>query len=192
MSMLSKTIRLSLVTTGALCLAASALAQPTTTKEKVAGNATVTTKQLKGEVVQVKGDSLVAKMMPGGEHRLFAIPPGKMATIDGHQMALNKVKPGTVLTADVTITETPVIDRTVTTLNGTVWHSSPNTVILTLENGENRQYDVPEGTKFTVNGQERSAMELRPGMTVTATKIVEQPRVEISQTAAVTGKSPTS
>jgi hypothetical protein len=175
-----------------LALAASAFAQAATTKERVPGTAKVTEKQLKGEVVEVKGDSLVAKMIPGGEHRLFAIPSGKMAKVDGVDIPLNKVKPGTVLTADVTISELPVVDRTVTTLKGTVWYSSPKTVILTLENGENRQYEVPDDLKFNVDGQERSAMELRPGMKVTATKVVEQPHVEISQTSTVTGKSPTS
>jgi hypothetical protein len=82
-------------------------------------------------------------MIPGGNYRLFQLKPGKTATIDGVEMPLNKAPIGSVLTADVTVTETPIVDRTTTTLKGKVWVSSPTSVIVTLENGENRQYDVP-------------------------------------------------
>jgi hypothetical protein len=105
-------------------------------------------------------------------------------------MPLNKVRTGTMLTAYVTVTERPVVDRTITTLKGTVWHASPTTVILTLENGENRQYDVPPGLKFDVEGQMKDAMDLRPGLKITATKIVESPRTEVAESNVVTGEAP--
>ena len=81
------------------------------------------------------------------ERGLQALPaePGKTATIDGKEMPLNKAPIGTVLTADVTVTETPVIDRTITTLKGKVWVAGPTSVILTLENGENKHtMSLPE------------------------------------------------
>jgi hypothetical protein len=153
-------------------LAVEASAQATQTEERVTGSAaTVTKTQLKGEVVSTKGNSLLAKMAPGGDYRLFSIEPGKTATIDGKVMPLNQVPAGTMLTADVYTTQTPITERTTTTLNGTVWSASPTAVILTLENGENRQYDVPAGLKFDVDGQMKEAMELRPGMKVHATKV---------------------
>jgi hypothetical protein len=105
-------------------------------------------------------------------------------------MPLNKAPIGTVLTADVTVTETPIVDRTITTLKGKVWVSSPTSVILTLENGENRQYDVPQGFMFDVDGRKVEAMQLRPGMNLTATKIVESPRTEITTDSVVTGVGP--
>ena len=82
-------------------------------------------------------------------------------------MPLNKAPIGTVLTADVTVTETPVVDRTITTLKGKVWVAGPTSVILTLESGENKQYDIPSGFKFDVDGKKVEAMELRPGMNIT-------------------------
>jgi hypothetical protein len=181
------TIRVLAIVVGTLGLAVGAAAQATQTTEKVAGTAQVTQHQMKGEVAYVKGDSLIARMIPNGEYRLFHLKPGKTAAIDGKVMPLNQAKPGTVLTADVIVTETPVVDRTTTTLKGTVWHSSPTTVILTLENGENRQYEVPKGLKFNVDGDMKEAMELREGMKITATKVVEVPRVEITQDTVVTG-----
>jgi hypothetical protein len=171
----------------ALGLAAGAAAQATHTTEKVPGTATVSHHRLNGEVVYVSGDSLVAKMIPSGEYRLFLLRPGKTATVNGKVMALNQVSKGTALTADVTVTQTPVVDRTITTVKGTVFWASPRSVILTLENGENRQYDVPEGLKVDVGGTMKEPMELRPGMKVTATKVVEVPRTEITQDSVVTG-----
>jgi hypothetical protein len=40
----------------------------------------------------------------------------------------------------------------------------PISVILTLENGENQAFKIPEGQKFTVNGQEVDAWGLKKGM----------------------------
>ena len=154
------------------------------------GTPKVTRLQLKGEVAHLQGDYLIVKMIPAGTYRLFQLKPGKTATIDGAVMPLNKVPLGTVLTADVTVTETPVIDRTVTTLKGKVWVSAPTSVIVTLENGENKQDHVPSGFMFDVDGQKLEAMQLRPGMNLTATKIVESPRTEITTDAVVNGVCP--
>jgi hypothetical protein len=185
-----KTLGVLVVATIALGLATNAAAQATQTKQSVPGAAKVTTTQLNGEVASVQGDSLIVRMIPGGDYRLFQLRPGKTATIDGVVMPLNQVKPGTILTAYVTVSERPVVDRTITSLKGTVWQASPKTVILTLENGENRQYEVPPGLKFDVDGQMKEAMELRPGMKISATKVVEAPRTEITESNVVTGLGP--
>ena len=100
---------------------------------------------------------------------------------------MTSLAPGTSLTASVAMMETPVVDRTVETLTGTVWQAGPTTVVLTLANGENRQYDVPAGMKFNVDGAMKEAMELRPGMKVTATKVVESPRMELATDSVITG-----
>ena len=183
-------VRVLAVAVAAVSLSSSAWAQATQTKQSVPGAPKVTTTRLKGEVAYLQGDYLIAKMIPSGTYRLFQLKPGKTATIDGVAMPLNKAPIGTVLTADVTVTETPVTDRTVTTLKGKVWVAGPTTVILTLENHENHEYDIPPGMKFDVDGKKVEAMELRPGMNVTATKIVEAPRTEITTDNVVTGVGP--
>ena len=184
------TFRVIAIAASALSLTVFASGQATQTKEKVPGTPKITTSQLKGEVTYIKGDDLIAKMIPTGEYRLFHLKPGKTATIDGKVMPLNKVKTGTVLTAHVTVTEREIVDRTVTTLKGTVWYATPTSVILTLENGENRQYEVPQGLKFNVDGQMKEAMELKPGQKVTATKVVEAPYIEVTEDNVVTGVGP--
>jgi hypothetical protein len=183
-------MRVLAVAAAALSLAGSAWAQAKETKQAVPGAPKVATSQLRGEVAYIQGDYLIAKMIPGGNYRLFQLRPGKTATIDGVVMPLNKAPIGTLLTANVTVTERPIVDRTITTLKGKVWVSSPTSVILTLENGENRQYDVPPGMRFDVEGKKLDAMELRQGMNLTATKIVESPRTEITTDNVVTGVGP--
>ena len=190
----SGTLRVFAVAAAAMAtmsLAVSAWAQPTQTQQSLPSKTPkVTTTQLKGEVAYLQGDYLVAKMVPSGTYRLFVLKPGKTATIDGAVVPLNKAPIGTLLTANVTVTETPVIDRTISTLKGKVWVAGPTSVILTLENGENKQYHVPEGMKFDVDGKKLEAMELRPGMNLTATKIVESQRTEVTTDNVVTGVGP--
>jgi hypothetical protein len=186
--LVSKVARAFMIGTAMLSLTALAGAQPTqNTQTLTKGAAKVSAMQLKGEVITAKGSQLVVRMIPGGEYRLFVIKPGQTATVDGTVTPLASVAPGTILTASVALTETPVVDRTVTTLTGTVWHAGPTTVVLTLANGENRQYDVPKGMKFDVDGQMKEAMELRPGMKITATKVVEAPRMEVASDSVITG-----
>ena len=71
--------------------------------------------------------------------------------------------------------------------------ASPTSIIVTLDtpNGqENKQYEVPSGFMFDVDGKKLSAMELRPGMKLTATKIVEEPVSVITKDVVVTGVAP--
>jgi len=92
-----------------------------------------------------------------------------------------------VLTATVTTTTQPVTVRTTAVVNGTVWYASGNTVILTLENGENRSYNVPDSYRFVVEGKPASVRDLRQGMKVTGEKVTAQPTTEVSSTTVVKG-----
>ncbi len=79
---------------------------------------------------------------------------------------------------------------TVQTVKGTVWHITPPlSVILTLEDGKNQQFKIPEDQKFNVEGQMVDAWGLRKGMIITATKIVEQEATEVTQQKTVTGQA---
>ena len=150
----------------------------------------VTTEQLSGEVVQVEGNNLVVRMA-NGELRTFSnIPDSRRATIDGKEVGVRDLTPGTKLTTTITRTESAVAVRTTNLGNGKVWHTSGNTVILILPNGETKQYTVKPDFRFIVNGKPASVSELRPGMTVSADKIVEEPKVEISTDGKIVGQAP--
>ena len=62
-------------------------------------------------------------------------------------------------------------------------------MILTLEDGKNQQFKIPEDQKFEVDGQMVDAFALRKGMIITATKITQQPAVEVTQEKTVTGEA---
>lgn len=70
-----------------------------------------------------------------------------------------------------------------------MWYVARPNIILTLPNGENRQYKVKDDYKFIVDGQKASVYDLRKGMVVKAEKIVEAPLVELTQHVAVTGSA---
>ena len=111
------------------------------------------TKEVKietGEVVAVKGNDLFVKM-PDGTIRDFPnIPESAMATVDGKKLGIHELKPGMKLQRTTVTTTTPQVVTTIETVTGKVWHVNPPvSVILTLENGQNQMFKIPEGQKFT-------------------------------------------
>jgi len=162
---------------------------PKTTKESIPGTPSVKTEKLHGTVVYAEGNDLVVKMSTG-EVREFHTPESRRFIIDGKELTTSELKPGTKLTATITTTRTPVIDRTTTIGTGKVWFVSGNTVIITLPNNENRTYKVDDNYRFNVNGAPASVHDLRKGMVISAQKIVEEPRAEIATDTEVTGTAP--
>jgi len=114
-------------------------------------------------------------------------------TIDGRDLTVHDLKPGTTLNATVITTTTPITDRTTTVGTGTVWWVAGKTVIITLPNGENRTYNVKDDYKFNVEGNPNATVsDLKKGMKISAEKIVEEPRTEIASDTVVTGQAPRS
>jgi RNase P/RNase MRP subunit p29 len=164
--------------------------QPQTTKESVKGKPSVTTEQLHGTVEYVEGNDLVVRMTDG-RIREFHVPESRKFTIDGRDLTVHDLKRGTKLSATVTTTTTPVIDRTTTVGMGTVWWVAGKTVIITLPNGENRTYTVKDDYRFNVEGNKNATVsDLKKGMKISAERIVEEPRTEIASNTVVTGQAP--
>ena len=186
----SSTWRAFVVAAASLCLATVVAAQATQTKETVpGGTAKVTTSQVAGELVAKGSNWLIAKDVHGN-YKLYNVQPGRKAIVDGVAKGLDELQMGTMLTSTASTTETPLVNRTTTITQGKVFWASPKSIIVTLENGENKQYAVPDGFKFDVDGKQISAMELRPGMKLTGTKIVEEPVTVITKDVVVTGSAP--
>ena len=175
----------SCLTLGAIVLFVATGAAQTTSQ--TTGAPTVTTERISGEVVKVEGNTLVVKMTTGELRTFSNIPDSRRATVDGTDVGVRDLKPGTLLTATITKTTTPVTVRTTTVKTATVWFVAAPTVILTHPDGTNKQYNVKDDIKFTVNGQPATVFDLKPGMVVSAEKIVEEPRFEISTTSRVVG-----
>jgi hypothetical protein len=175
-----------------LTVAAAAHAQTPPQTETVKGEAKVETVKMTGEVVSVEKGWLLAKMQPLGNYSLFKVQPGREFIIDGQKKMLNDLKPGTILTGTIVKKTTPVTVRTISSLSGSVWMVQGDYVVLTLENGENKEFRVPESFKFMVDGRPASVQDLKKGMKVTASKIVEEPQTEISTETSITGTAPKS
>ena len=54
----------------------------------------------------------------------------------------------------------------------------------------NQKFTIPKGQKFNIDGQMVDAWGLKKGMKVSATKVVEEPIVDVSQSRTVTGQMP--
>jgi RNase P/RNase MRP subunit p29 len=186
--------RTTLVQAAVLCSLALALtttAQVQTTTRTTPGQATKEVTVERGEVVLVDGNDLFVKMEDGSIRHFPNVPESARVTVDGQQLGIHDLKPGMKLQRTITTTTTPQTVTTVQTVTGTVWQVfPPNSVILTLENGQNQSFKIPKDQKFDIEGQMVDAFGLRKGMKVTATKIVEVPENVVSEERRVTGTLP--
>src|SRR4029453_9800743 len=143
----SSTWRAFVVAAASLCLATAVAAQVSQSKETVpGGTAKVVTSQVHGELVAKGSNWLIAKE-PHGNYKLYNVQAGRKAIVDGVAKTLDELQMGTMLTSTATTTETPLVNRTTTITEGKVFWASPKSIIVTLENGENKQYAVPDGFK---------------------------------------------
>lgn len=174
-----------------IAFATSMSAQVNTRSSTTSGQATHEVTVEHGEVVLVRGNDLFVKMDDGTLRHFPNVPESARATVDGQQLGIHDLKPGMKLTRTITVTSTPKTVTTVQTVTGKVWHiNPPNMVILTLEDGTNQQFAIPQGQKFNVDGRETDAWGLKKGMRISATKVVEVPEVHVHQTQQVSGKLP--
>jgi hypothetical protein len=145
----------------------------------------------RGEVIFVSGHDLILKMDNGEYRHIANVPDSTTATVDGKQIGIHQVKVGMKLEKTITTTTTPRIVTKVDTVTGKVFHVVPPlSVTLTMEDGTNQEFKIPEGQKFDVDGKMVDAWGLRPGMKVSATKVTETPETVVSQKAVLSGKMP--
>jgi LPXTG-motif cell wall-anchored protein len=177
---------------GLLCTGVACVAQDTqTTSTRQSGQQTVKTEVRSGEIVYVSGNDVVLKM-DTGEVKHFTVPDSSHFNIDGQDLTVHDLKPGMHVSRTVTTTTTPKTVETVRTVNGTVWYvNPPSTVILTLPDGTNKQYKVPDGQKFLIDGQEQSVFHLKKGMKVSGTAITDRPETVVNTSrSGVSGTAP--
>jgi hypothetical protein len=190
---LSRTTLRSLLGGGALCIALSlpSLAQVQTSKTEAHGEPVKDVTIERGEIVYVNGNSVVVKMEDGTLRHFDNVPDTVTVTVEGKQLNVHQIKPGMKVEKQTITTTTPKVVTTVSTVTGKVWHvSPPSSVILTLENGQNQEFKVPQGQKFTIDGQETDVWGLKKGMVVAAQKVTEVPETVVTQQVKRTGIAP--
>lgn len=145
----------------------------------------------RGEVVYVSGDDLMLKMEDGSIRDFHNVPESARVMVDGRELGIHDLKTGMKLERTLTVTTTPQTVTTVKSVTGKVWHVvPPSSVILRLEDGTTQQFMIPKDQKFMVDGRQTDAWGLKKGMTVTATKIVEEPVNVVEHQRQLTGSMP--
>jgi len=184
-------VRAALCTFACAMLSVGLWAQDVSEQTIKKGDASYETQMKSGTVVYVSGNDLVVRMDDTGAVQHFTVPDNVTADVDGKQLNVHQLKPGMHLTRAITTRTVPQTVKTVRTIQGRVWHvNPPNTVILTLPDNTNRQYRVPQGQTFNINGREQTVFQLRKGMNVSATVVTEEPLTTVSQTTSVSGTAP--
>jgi hypothetical protein len=188
-----RTILRNLLGAGLICtaFALGTNAQVQTRTEVSNGPATQEVKVQRGVVVYVSGNDVVIKGEDGKIRDFPNVPESARVTVDGQQLSVHDIQPGMTIEQTTITTATPRLITTIKTVSGAVWHVDPPTsVILTLENGRNQKFHIPDGTKFMVDGQPTDAFSLREGMKVSATAVTEVPETVVATEVNRTGEMP--
>ena len=174
-----------------IVVALSGSAQVQTQTTTTSGKTSHRVKVDRAEVVFVSGNDLLLRMEDGTIRHIAQVPDTSKAFVDGKEIGIYDLKAGMTLEKTTTITSTPKVVTTVRTIRGRVWHvSPPNYISLTLEDGSNQRFEIIKGQKFNVEGKMVDAWALKPGMNITATKVVEFTTMEIEQQRKLTGSLP--
>ena len=152
--------------------------------------AQTTTEKKSGTVVYASGNEVVVKLDGTGEVKHFHVANNRTFNVDGKTLGIHDLQPGMHLTRTITTTSQSRVVRSVRVVKGKVWLVHAPYVIVTLEDGTNKQYKVPNGMTFDIDGEKKDVFHLRKGMNLTATIVTETPETIVSQSTAVTGKMP--
>ena len=142
----------------------------------------------RGKVLFAKGNSVMVRELSGD--MLYTVHEDFRVHIDGKDVPVAQLKPGTDLIATITTITRPRTVQTTEVIRGTVWEVAGNSLMVTLESGERRQSVVPPGFKFFVNGEEKGVRELTRGMELRATIIQKKEEMVTESTTVVHGLPP--
>ncbi len=146
----------------------------------------VETEVKRGTVLYAKGNSLMVRE-PSGDNMLYTVPEDFRVKIDGRDVPVDQLEPGTELIATITTITRPRTVQTTQVIRGKVWEVAGNSLMVTMESGEQRQAVVPAGFKFIVDGEEKGVSELRRGMKLSATIIQKKQEMVAESTTVVHG-----
>jgi sortase A len=168
----------------------TAVAQDSTVTTIVHGESSFDTQVKNAEVVYVEGNDLVLRLENGRIEHLV-VPDSDQFTIDGEQLTVRELVPGTKLTQSITTTNTPRYVNKVRTIEGKVWHvNPPNSVILTMPDNNNQLFNIPSHAKFTIDGREKTAFDLKKGMKIKATIVSDEEHTIVESNKVASGQAP--
>jgi hypothetical protein len=140
-------------------------------------------------VLYVAGNHLVVKTQEGQVKHL-EIPDDQTFDIDGQQVKVRDLKPGTRLMQVVTTTTQDVTVSNIRTADLKVIQVIPPHLNVQLPDGTQKVLRVPEGTTFEINGKAMKLTDLREDMRIKGTVVSKTPQTVTSQSKAVAGVAP--
>jgi len=171
-------------------IAAPDKTHPSTTKIIEPPTHEVQTTHVKNaEVIHVSGHEVVVKL-ENGKFELLNLAEDFRFQVDGRNLTVHELTPGTKLSQEIHTVSTPQEVTTLRTVNGTVWSVHGPHLILSFPGGENKAYTVPDGIVFHINGQDKTVFDLRKGMDISATVLTVAPQQLVSTHTVVTGQAP--
>ncbi len=148
----------------------------------------INTEVKRGTVLYAKGNSVMVRE-PSGDDMLYTVPEDFRVRVDGRDVPVSQLKPGTELIATITTVTRPRTVQTTDVIRGKVWQVVGNSVMVTLENGERKQYVIPGRFRFNVDGEEKRVQELTRGMKLRAT-IIQTKQQRVTETTTVVSGLP--
>lgn len=171
-------------------IAAQDITHPSTTKTiEPPTHEVQTTHVQNAEVIHVSGHEVVVELQ-NGKFELLNLADDVKFQVDGKDLTVHELTPGTKLSQDIHTITTPQEVTTLRTVNGKVWHINGPHLILSFPGGETKAYTVPDGTVFHIDGQDKTVFDLRKGMNISATVLKVEPVQSITRHTVVTGQTP--
>jgi hypothetical protein len=171
-------------------IAAQDITHPSTTKTIEPPTHEVQTTQVKNaEVIHVSGHEVVVEL-ENGKFELLNLGQDFRFQVDGRDLTVHELTPGTKLSQEIHTITTPQEVTTLRTVNGKVWHVNAPHLILSFPEGENKVYTVPDGIVFHIDGEDKTVFDLRKGMNISATVLRVEPLQSVSMHTVVTGEAP--
>jgi len=171
-------------------IAAQDITHPSTTKTIAPPTHEVqATHVTNAQVIHVSGHEVVVKL-ENGKVELLNLADDVTFQVDGRDLTVHELTPGTKLSQEIHTVTTPQEVTTMRTVNGKVWHVKAPHLILSFPEGENKAYTVPDGIVFHIDGEDKTVFDLRKGMNISATVLKVEPVQSVTMHTVVTGQAP--
>ena len=149
---------------------------------------TVTTHEIKdGTVIYTHENQLLVEMSDGSA-RLVDVDPDFRFDVEGKKVATADLKPGMKLKANVTVTQTPRTVKVTEVKEGTIVSIVGQNITIRTADGVKMFKNVPSDIKFEVHGKMVPINKITVGMKISATKVVEEVKMETDHDVKVKAK----
>ena len=171
-------------------VAAQDISHPAATRDAgVAKHEVETTHINNAEVIHVSNHQIVVRL-ESGKLELLSLAEDTKFQVDGKELTMHELKPGTKLMQEVHTVTTPQEVTTLRTVKGKVFKVSGPHLILRFPDNTTKSYTVPDGIVFHINGQDKTVFDLREGMEIDASVTTLAPQHVISKHTVLTGEAP--